>query len=926
MSFRLDSRIIGRARGHRGRGWVAGAAAGGTLALSLLVCGCVFAAMAGPAVSLHLRTQALQQALSRLGPLGTAIEVDTSWNTFSEAFTGQPILTEDDLSTATSALAGGFAASVPLAPGSWASLTTTVHQVTSGTTRVPAGYTPELEVTYREQLTSSVRVIAGQLSAAAVPPGVLGVAVTQQTAARYGLRPGSRLKLSGLSNPVNLLVTAVVRARDPAGTFWTADPLVTTPDLTENLTTGQVSLLGAALADPGQLTAVQAAFCPAISTGCDNMRLQWEYPVAVGQVNADQAQAFANALAVAADSPNAGELESVAAELAVTEPMTDTLTAFIAAQAAVLAVLLLLFASLAVIVVVVIVLAARIVVAHRDDDLVLLRHRGASGRQVAALILAGIAPAVVVAAVAGAALVLGVVPGTSLAAGWQQAVVVLAVGLAGPPLIAAWRYRRPAPAVNPALILTPETRTTRASVATQRRLVAGLTLCAAAIAGLVVLRDQGLSPAGATNWYLTAAPVLVAVPAAVIAMRAYPVAIRAVLPAWRRRGGVAGYVGLAGALERRTATALPAFTVVLALTLAAFGGMVNGSIAGGQVNYSWQATGADAVIDTNGAAYDITPAVEKSISAIPGVRHAAAAWTTTWQTPLGQHQLTVAAVEPAGYAAMTADTPFPRIPVSAFGPPDSTPVSAATVIPVLASPSAAAALGTRIVQLTSQNPMGPIRVRVAGIVARTPAEPAGGMFVLMPLRTLPGVLGLPTPNLALITGTGIDRATLSRLVAKDLPGATLAFRADVLNSLGSAPLQHAAALLMTLTAVIAAGLALLTVVFGLALGARDRELTLARLNVMGYQRDTRLVLLMALPAVLAAFAAAAGCALALPALIGPALDLSVFTGAGAGVQYRPDLAALALPCAVILLLIAAALTAQTTRARRRGITGLLRAE
>ena len=41
-----------------------GSAAGGTLALALLVCGCVFAAMAGPALSLHTRTQALQQTLA----------------------------------------------------------------------------------------------------------------------------------------------------------------------------------------------------------------------------------------------------------------------------------------------------------------------------------------------------------------------------------------------------------------------------------------------------------------------------------------------------------------------------------------------------------------------------------------------------------------------------------------------------------------------------------------------------------------------------------------------------------------------------------------------------------------------------------------------------------------------------------------------
>jgi hypothetical protein len=309
-----------------------------------------------------------------------------------------------------------------------------------------------------------------------------------------------------------------------------------------------------------------------------------------------------------------------------------------------------------------------------------------------------------------------------------------------------------------------------------------------------------------------------------------------------------------------------------------------------------------------------------------GVRHSTAVWTTMWQLPRGA-QLTVAAVDPAGYAEVTADTPFPRIPVSAFGPVNSTrPVTADTFVPVIASPAAAAALGPGIVQLTSIEPMGPIRIRVAGIVAGTPAQPGGGMFVLMPMRTLPGVLGQPAPNLALLTGADIDRSRLARLVGKALPAATLEYRADVLNGLGSAPLQHAAALLITLTAGAAAGLALLNLVFGLALGARDRELTLARLSVMGYARSARLVLLMALPAVLAAFAAAFGCALALPALISPALDLSVFTGPGAPVTYRPDLAALGVPRLVILALMGVALVADTSRSRRHGVTGLLRVQ
>jgi putative ABC transport system permease protein len=864
-----------------------GAAAGTTLALALLACGCVFAALAGPAVSLHLRTEALQQALSRLGPLGTAIQVTGSWNTFTEAYTGQPVLTDDNLSAATLQIAGGLSDSVPIGVGSWGGLTTTLHNVASGTARLPAGYLPELEVIYRDQLTSNAQTVAGQVTAA--PRGAIGVTVTEQTAARYGLHIGSRLQLKSPNGPVPIQVTAVVRERDPAGTFWTADPLATAPDLTRNPTTGQVSLEGAVLADPGQLAAVQSAFCPALGGSCDRMQLQWEFPVVVAGVTADQAQAFVNDLASAGDSLYS-QIAAAAPDLTVSEPMTGTLTAFIAAQTAVLAVLLLLFVSLTVIVVVVILLAARIVVARRDDALVTLRDRGASSRQIAMLVLRGIAPAVIPAAAAGAALDLVIIPGTSIVTSWKPAAAVLAVALAGPPLIALWRHRDPSPAVNPALILTAETRTARASVAGQRRLVAGLTICAAAVAGLVVLHEQGLSTVGVTNWYLTAAPVLVAVPAALIAMRLYPLAIRALLPVCRRRGGVAGY-----------------------------------AIVGGQISYSWQAIGADAVIATNGAATPATPGLVKSIMAVPGVRHATAVSTTTWQMPLGR-ELTVAAIDPAGYVAMTADTPFPRIPVSAFGSADSTPVTAATVIPVLASPSAAAALGPGIIQLTSQEPMGPIRIRVAGLVARTPAQPSGGMFVLMPLRTLPGVLGRPVPNLILVTGPDLDRTKLSRLIGEALPAATLEYRADVLNGLGSAPLQHAAALLMTLTEVAAAGLALLNLAFGLALGARDRELTLARLSVLGYARSARLVLLTALPALLAAFAAAAGCALALPALIGPALDLSVFTGPGASVIYRPDLAALGVPCAAILLLTAAALVAETSRSRHRGVTGLLRVQ
>jgi hypothetical protein len=134
--------------------------------------------------------------------------------------------------------------------------------------------------------------------------------------------------------------------------------------------------------------------------------------------------------------------------------------------------------------------------------------------------------------------------------------------------------------------------------------------------------------------------------------------------------------------------------------------------------------------------------------------------------------------------------------------------------------------------------------------------------------------------LLLLTGSGIDDARLSAVAAKVLPTTNITFRSAVLADLASAPLQHGAGLIMLLTILTAAGLGLGTLVIGLALGSAERELTLARLTIMGHEKPLRLLIAEAMPAVLAAAVAGLACALALPALTGPALDLSVFTGAG----------------------------------------------
>ena len=140
----------------------------------------------------------------------------------------------------------------------------------------------------------------------------------------------------------------------------------------------------------------------------------------------------------------------------------------------------------------------------------------------------------------------------------------------------------------------------------------------------------------------------------------------------------------------------------------------------------------------------------------------------------------------------------------------------------------------------------------------------------------------PVPvNELLLTGAGIDRARLTAVVRTMIPeGGVATFRSDILNSLASAPLQHGAFVLFALAVVVAAGLGLAVMLLELALGAAEREVTLARLATMGLdeRQRTRVVVLEVLPAVIAAAVAAWACALVLPRVVAPAIDLSVFTG------------------------------------------------
>jgi hypothetical protein len=221
-----------------------------------------------------------------------------------------------------------------------------------------------------------------------------------------------------------------------------------------------------------------------------------------------------------------------------------------------------------------------------------------------------------------------------------------------------------------------------------------------------------------------------------------------------------------------------------------------------------------------------------------------------------------------------------------------------------------------------------VAVHAVGTIGSTPGVPEPGPFIVLPDWAAGQAMGAdrPTPNLMLMVGP-VDQGRLRAAVGKLLPGATtITFRSAALSALTNATLPHGAYETFAQAAVAAAAFGAVIMLIMLALGARPRELTLARLFTMGLsqQQAGRLVIAEALPAILAATAGGAICAWALVPLIGSSIDLSPFTGTTDHVAVRADFAVIGYLAGGLVLLALVTLFAQAAMTRLRGVSRALR--
>jgi putative ABC transport system permease protein len=897
--------------------WVmlTGTGAAASVAFGLLVFASVLASLAIPRESAGLRTGALQRVIAASQPADRAVI-----GTVSMAQEPGPLLAADIAAAGASLRARLAAGGVPMAsdPPAWAGLTTGYVPVTG--TAQAAGYgQPQLKLTYRTALAGYSHIVAGRLPAdgsATLPLSVVQAAVTTATAARFGLRVGARLT----AGPAQLVITGIIRPANPASSFWTQEPAVAGPALAPVASPGLPYWIGAVFVGPGALPLIESAFTP------DELEVTWGYPAALGRLTAGQAGGLAASVASLVSSgvmlvtPQTGSPVWVT----ILSRIPDILSPFIAAESAVDPVLELLYVSLAVMGAVVVLLGARLVAQRRAAELTLMRARGAALYQLGWLVLRASVVIAAAAGAAGAALAIGLTPlapGDGDAVGWWLAGVTIAVTLVGPVLISVVPQRVAAPAADRAGGGGAARRAGGRKPAS-RRIVIETALVAVAIGGLFVLRDQGLS-SGNSGLYPSAAPVLVAIPVAVVVLRCYPPLARELARIAGLSRGVVAFVGLARATRTPPGTVLPSFALVLVLAMVAFPDMISTSVTRSQVAASWQQMSADAVISAPSGEV-ITPALQHQISSVPGVVSTATAVVGTGSLASG-FAVSVVFVDPARYAAVVDQAPGPRFPLAALsgaGPSgDGGRGHAAAVVPAVATAAAAQLAGPGPASLAVGTST--ITIRLAGRIGGVPGVDADAAVVL-PLSALGP--GQPGPDLELVAGPGLDAARLTAAVRRALPGGSVTLRATALAALTTAPVPQAAQTALRQGMATAAGFGALVLLLSLLLAARTREMTLARLATMGLRRWQAQLMLATetLPPVAAAAVGGVACAWLLVPLVGPSLNLAAFGGTGSAIVVTPAVFPLAASAAGLVLAALLVLAGQAVITYHRGSARALR--
>ncbi|WP_399126975.1 ABC transporter permease [Streptomyces sp. ITFR-6] len=787
----------------------------------------------------------------------------------------------------------------------------------------PYGIDPELTYTTQSGLPDHATLRAGRW------PTVCGkvtaatkevqAAVTEETAKALRIKVGSAVSVPASGGGrFTVRITGIVTPLHPEAAYWSAEQLLRTPSLVAkpSKTEPRYYWTAALLLPPDA--------APALLTTTGQPEAYWRLMPDVSRLTTLDTDRIRSSVASLEGGPELLKVRaSAGATATVTTDLDEIVSTYEGTRQAIRPVVT--------VAAVVLLMTGGLIAGRRHDELALLRARGGSLRSIGGRLLAETAVTAVPAAALGLLLAVLVTDGGRR---WPSAAGATAVGAlvcAALPVHTVLLHRRPR---------LHGGRDDLVSVRpSRRRTVAELTLLVLAVGAVVALRRRGTGGEGGTDLLVSAAPVLVALIAALMLVRLYPLPLRLALRSVARLRGAIGFLALARAGRSSAAGTLPLLALLVALTTAAFGGSVLAGVAAARDTAAVLATGADARISGEADSAPLPDSLVRTVSGADGVREVAPVQIEYGVSlPPPEHGFedaqgtTLIGVDPVSYARLARSTgvgAFTADRLKYTGPPTpkGTMPAKGRVLPVLASPSVAQRLGERPRDL--QSLAGDFKVRVAGTVVHTPAVTDTSFMVVDA-----SALTHRQTTALLLTGDRLNAEALRAAVHKAGEGLTVRLRSEARAAYVDTPMQVGAERIYTAAIAAGAGYALLAVLLSLLRTAPERTTLLARLRTMGIgtRQGGRLLGYEAMPQALLAAVGGLLVGRATIALLAPGVDLvhlALASGTGSGLlddaPLRADVWSMVLPALGVVVLTAAVAGVQAWWTGRRGSITELRA-
>lgn len=670
------------------------------------------------------------------------------------------------------------------------------------------------------------------------------------------------------ATPVEAVLTGIFTADDAASGFWQHSSLLLNPTVVDNPNVGIVVTARAVVA-PGQ--GAQLAQWLA-----DSHSARIWFPLDVDRVSA------ANATTVAAQLET--DLTTVPQEWGpgyqVATEAPRIIDGVLGRRTATEAVLGLAVAAPAGVLLALLALAAQVIVAPRQGALTLVRERGAAPRQTRWLLGVEAAVVTVPAAALGAAVAVVALPAHMSPAWW-----------AAPAAIAA------APVVS----LLGGSRTPRPRL----RLVAEIALIVLAGAGTAVLRQRGVTAAGADPLGV-ATPLLLALVVAVVCARLLPALLHPVAARLAARSDLVAPLGAALAARRRPSV-VAAMATLAGTAVAVLGVLATVTLTQARSEAALRDVGADVRI----ASY-LDEATIAALRDLPEVTALASVATSGTVSIVGENVATGFATVYAADAELTAVQA--RVP-------------GAVAVPSAGGAVVADRLGARVGDELTLHPGATVTATVTDLAPRIPGITYSGGWVLIDRQVLLDLdrPARPTTTLLALTPDAGDVTERVRAVVGPVPTVTT-WTARVAE-LDGAPTARALSTGLVAVALVGLGSAAAAVALGLARREGERTRIVAVLRTMGLppRAELRLVLWEVVPLLALSLLAGVGLGFGLAALLLGSTDLRPFTGGDAQPELVVHAGGLAAALGGVVLVAGTAVVVSAWAAARRSAAVVLRA-